>query len=440
MGLVNPDTKEKERPGMESTVMARSSDSSQNGEAPLRAAGAPELTMDEEYGAAPDGGLKAWLVAAGGASVFFCCLGFANSFGTFSQYYATHQLPHKNPDDIAWIGSLNSYLQMAMGLFGGPAFDRWGAKVVRIAAILYIIMMMVLSLCKEYWHFMLVQAVIMGTLQGFMQIPAFAAVAPRRWASSWPARPWGGVVIPIAVARMLNGSTLGYGWTVRVIGFMIMPILLFACAVLVPRLPPRATSLWLGSALRDARFILVVAAFFFASIGMFTPLFYLPTYAVTRGVEATMAGYLLAILNAASTFGRIIPGVLADKYGRINALVTGCLGTGIIIFCFSAAKTEAALIVYAIFVGFFSGSITSAGSAAISICCPDPRNMGTYMGMGLALGSLGLLIGPPIGGALVRSYGGYFEFSMFGGAVCTFGGFVALFFKLLTPEGLLGKV
>lgn len=127
MGLVNPETKEKEHPGIESSVVERSSDSSHNGEAP----GAP-LTMDEEYGAAPDGGPKAWLVAAGGASVFFCCLGFANSFGTFSQYYATHQLPHKTPDDIAWIGSLNSYLQMAMGLFGGPAFDRWGAKVSKL--------------------------------------------------------------------------------------------------------------------------------------------------------------------------------------------------------------------------------------------------------------------------------------------------------------------
>lgn len=308
-------------------------------------------------------------------------------------------------------------------------------------------MMMVLSLCKEYWQFMLVQAVIMGTLQGFMQIPAFAAVShyfdKKRAAALGivvAGSSVGGVVIPIAVARMLNASALGFGWTVRVIGFLVLPILLFACAVLVPRLPPRKTRLWRAGALRDARFLLVVAAFFFASIGMFTPLFYLPTYAVTRGVEATMAGYLLAILNAASTFGRVIPGVLADRYGRINALLTGCFGTGIIIFCFSAAKTEAALIVYAVFVGFFSGSITSAGSAAISICCPNPRDMGTYMGMGLAIGSLGLLIGPPIGGTLVRSYGGYVEFSMFGGAVCIFGGFVALSFKLLTPEGLLGKV
>ncbi|KAK8125900.1 MFS general substrate transporter [Apiospora kogelbergensis] len=437
------DSKEK-RSGKDNSDLEHPSDSSGTGEPPLQEGGTSQ--MDDKFGPAPDGGIRAWLVAAGGACVFFCCLGFANSFGTFAQYYATHQLPHRSPDDIAWIGSLNGYLQMAMGLLGGPAFDRYGSKVVRIAAVLYIASMMLLSLCKEYWHFMLVQAVLMGTLQGFIQIPAFAAVShyfdKKRAAALGivvAGSSLGGVVIPIAVARMLNASSLGYGWTVRVVGFLIMPILLFASAVLVPRLPPRSTSFWLGAAMRDARFLLVVSAFFFASIGMFVPLFYLPTYAVTRGVETTMAGYLLAILNATSTFGRVIPGVLADKYGRLNALVMGCIGTGIIVFCFSLLQTEAGLIVYAIFVGFFSGTITSAGSAAISICCPDPRNMGTYMGMGLALGSLGLLIGPPIGGALVRTYGGYFEFSMFGGATCIFGGLVALYCKFFTPQGILGK-
>jgi hypothetical protein len=35
-------------------------------------------------------------------------------------------------------------------------------------------------------------------------------------------------------------------------------------------------------------------------------------------MDATLASYLLAIINAASTFGRVIPGVLADKFGRLN--------------------------------------------------------------------------------------------------------------------------
>jgi hypothetical protein len=59
-----------------------------------------------EFGDAPDGGLKAWLVAAGGSAIFFCCLGFSNSFGTFVEYYMTNQLQGESLDNIAWIGSV----------------------------------------------------------------------------------------------------------------------------------------------------------------------------------------------------------------------------------------------------------------------------------------------------------------------------------------------
>ena len=82
-----------------------------------------------EFGEAPDGGVRAWLVAAGGFALFFCCLGFQNSFGTFEQYYLTHQLRDQSPDNIAWIGSLSAFLQFAAGLVGGPLFDRYGAWV-----------------------------------------------------------------------------------------------------------------------------------------------------------------------------------------------------------------------------------------------------------------------------------------------------------------------
>ncbi|PGH07253.1 hypothetical protein AJ80_08039 [Polytolypa hystricis UAMH7299] len=61
-----------------------------------------EATLDSpEFGDAPDGGTEAWLVAAGGSAIFFCCLGFSNSFGTFQEYYMTHQLKGKSPDAIA---------------------------------------------------------------------------------------------------------------------------------------------------------------------------------------------------------------------------------------------------------------------------------------------------------------------------------------------------
>lgn len=43
------------------------------------------VTPDEAgaFPPAPDGGRRAWLVAAGSASIFFSCLGFMNSVGVF---------------------------------------------------------------------------------------------------------------------------------------------------------------------------------------------------------------------------------------------------------------------------------------------------------------------------------------------------------------------
>jgi len=157
-------------------------------------------------------------------------------------------------------------------------------------------------------------------------------------------------------------------------------------------------------------------------------------------MSPTLAGYLLAIINAASTFGRIIPGVLADKYGRLNVLALGGLGSGIIVFCMNSTETTAGLIVYSIFFGFASGTIVSGASAAFSLCPKDPRDIGTYVGMGMSISAFGALIGPPVNGAFVDRYGGFVQVSMFSGAMCLFGGCIALMTKATTPQGILGRI
>lgn len=83
----------------------------------------------EAFGPAPDGGLRAWLNAAGGFAVFFSCLGFTSCFGVLQEYYSTHQLRNKTQDEIAWIGSLASFIQFSGGAIGGPLFDRFGVWV-----------------------------------------------------------------------------------------------------------------------------------------------------------------------------------------------------------------------------------------------------------------------------------------------------------------------
>lgn len=293
---------------------------------------------------------------------------------------------------------------------------------------------------------MLVQGVLMGLVMGLLQFPAFAAVFQYFEKNRAGAlglvvsgSSIGGIIIPIALSRMLNGSSLGHGWSVRIVGFIILPLMVFSCMTVKARLPPRKTQFWLASAYKDIRFVLLIIAFFFMFCGMTTPMFYLPTYAITRGMGLVLSGYLLSILNAASTFGRILMGALADKYGRINMFALGGVGTGIVVFCMNSATSNAGLIVYSVVFGFASGTIISGASAAISVCPADARSIGTYMGMGMAISGLGALVGPPISGAIVGADGGYFEVSMFAGSMCTFGGLLAFAAKLSTQQGLLGN-
>jgi hypothetical protein len=96
---------------------------------PKEAAEEKAFTKDPSLDRAPDGGLRAWLVAIGTACTFFAALGFSNAFGVFQQYYITHQLRDQSPDKVAWIGSISAFLQFAASAIGGPLFDRYGAWV-----------------------------------------------------------------------------------------------------------------------------------------------------------------------------------------------------------------------------------------------------------------------------------------------------------------------
>ncbi|KAK3690506.1 major facilitator superfamily domain-containing protein [Podospora appendiculata] len=441
MSIKDPNSENFKSGGNTSTASDYVTPEKDIGDSPTEDDGMPD------FGKAPDGGIVAWLVAAGAGCLFFAALGFSNSFGVFQEYYMTHQLQDESADKIAWIGSVSAFLQFGTGAVAGPLFDRYGARVIRPAAIAYVSGIMMMSLCSKYWQLMLTQGLLMGVSMGLLTLPAMASVSQffdkKRAAALGIAvsgSSIGGIVFPILLAKMLHGSSLGFGWSVRLTGFIIVPFMLFACATIRARLPARTTTFFIGRAWKEPRFTFLVASTFCMFLGMFTPLFFVPTYAVSRGMDATLASYLLAIVNGASTFGRVIPGILADKYGRMNIFALAGLLTGLITLCMTNAESTAGLIVYCIFIGFSSGTIISGCSAAFTGCSRDPREIGTYIGMGMAVGAIAVLIGPPINGALVAKYGGYLQMTIFSGVMCLTGGFIALASKLTTPEGITGRV
>lgn len=48
---------------------------------------------------------------------------------------------------------------------------------------------------------------------------------------------------------------------------------------------------------------------------------YITTYALSKGLEASFAYQLVAILNGASVLGRALPGFVADRWGRYNVMI-----------------------------------------------------------------------------------------------------------------------
>lgn len=70
-----------------------------------------------------------------------------------------------------------------------------------------------------------------------------------------------------------------------------------------------------------------------------------------------------------------------------------------------------------------------------------PKNqseMGTYMGMGMSVMSIAVLIGPPINGAFVTKYHGFVEVSYFGGAFVLVGALGVIVAKHLAKKGIFG--
>ena len=265
----------------------------------------------------------------------------------------------------------------------------------------------VTSICKEYWQVFLAQGVVTGIGAGMVFIPGVAIVgtyfSTRRSTALGLAATGsciGGIVYPIAFRRLIEN--IGFGWAVRVIGFIMLGTLIIAIVVMKPRLPPRKSGpLFNYETLRDPIFGGWLFAVFFTFIGLYVPLFYVEQYARNIGMDANTSSYMLIVINAASIPGRIAPSILADKVGNMSILIPAVFFSGVITIAWMAVKSEAGIIVVSVFLGLTNGSIQAVVPATVAFLCPDLSKLGTNLGMTLFSAGLGMLIGSPVAGAIL---------------------------------------
>lgn len=80
----------------------------------------------------PDGGLRAWSTVCGAWLVEFSVVGVAASFGAMHELYAKEYLSDYSPSIIAWIGSVQIFMQYVLGLVSGRLMDTGRFRTVSI--------------------------------------------------------------------------------------------------------------------------------------------------------------------------------------------------------------------------------------------------------------------------------------------------------------------
>jgi len=359
--------------------------------------------------------LHGWLTVCGVFLIQLAVMGLVSSFGVFQDYYAQTFMPNVTPSNISWIGTVPLFLGFGCGLVGGRIYDRgWFKASMCAGAFIFIICFFLLSLAKEHNFYQVFLPQGLGTGFALMLIytPSFSAVAvqfrqQRALAMGIiaSASPLGGIIYSVMINNLFR--SVGFGWAVRIAAFVALACLVVGLGILLalpnrlfvrPPLPPGTlppVQLPLHK-LIDLPYYLVLISGFCLGIGTYYPLFYIELFAINHGVNANLAFYSVAIMNAACILGRIVPNWLGDKFGAIEVAIPSIFLNGAVCFAMLKASNVPGAVLFSSFYGFFLGASISLYLPVVYAVTPKGLDLGRSMGVGLGPVGLGFLIGSPI--------------------------------------------
>ena len=193
----------------------------------------------------PDGGLVALFQVIAGHLVAFNSLGYVNSFSLFQAYYTAAL--KQTPSIISWVGSIQRFFTLFIGTISGRAMDAGYYRHTAATGLrLQVLGVFMTSFITEYWQLLLAQGICQGLGNGLVFTPTVALVSTyftkkRAVAISGmtSGTATGGIVFPVVARQLLN--RIGFAWTVRVMGFIILVNAAMILALARPRTVPRKT-------------------------------------------------------------------------------------------------------------------------------------------------------------------------------------------------------
>ena len=324
----------------------------------------------------------------------------------------------------------------------------WFRTIVIIGSVFEIVGIFMTSLSTKYWHLFLAQGICTGIGNGLIFCPTLSLVATyfskkRSLAIAIAAcgSATGGLVFPGIVEALL--PRVGFGWTVRVLGFVMLAVQAVASAFARTRLPPRTSGpLVEWAAFKELPYALFAIGMFLNFWALYFAFYYIGSSGSdTIHVSEADSINILLLTNGIGIFGRTIPAYFADRYfGPLNTIIPFALISGIILYCWTAVSSRGTLYAFALFYGLFVAGIQSLFPATLSSLTSDIKKTGVRMGMVFTVISFATLTGPPLAGALIqRDEGNYLYAQMFAGTVLTCG-CITLVAARISKTGLKFKV
>jgi MFS family permease len=316
------------------------------------------------------------------------------------------------------------FLTMGAAGFGwGTLSDRFGARpVVLTGAVLLGLGLVLASRATSPLQFMLAYGVLVGGASGSFFVPMMAAV------TSWFTRhvslavslvSVGVGVAPMTVSPFAASLLSSTDWrgAQLIIGLLAWALLVPA-ALLVRPAPVAARGaggvsaaseeprMGAADALRSTPFLVLALTFFACCATHAGPIFHTISYAVACGLPLMTAVSVYSVEGVAGLGGRVVLGLLGDRYGAKRVLIGGlliqALAAGSFVF---ARRPEDFYAVAAVF-GFAYGGVMPL-YAVLARDYFGQHIMGTVLGAAAMISSLGMALGPSLGGWIFDTTGGY---------------------------------
>jgi MFS family permease len=328
----------------------------------------------------------------------------------------------------ATISTAMTFDFLIMGVAGfawGTLSDRFGARIVVLSgALLLGAGLLIASRATSPLAFQLGFGVLVGIAAGAFFAPMIATVTgwfdtQRALAVSLVSVGVG--VAPLTISPFAAWLISHYDWRTAMATIGAMAWIVLIPASLLIR-PPRTTSPApagadagtastgtapsLQSALTSPPFLVLGMTFFFCCAAHGGPIFHVVSYAISCGIPTMAAVSVYSVEGLAGLGGRLLLGVAADRLGVKPILIGGLLLQSLAIsgYLFATELNEFYLLSSAF--GAAYGGVMPL-YAVLARDYFDQRIMGSVFGAATMLSSIGMALGPVVGGWVFDTYHDY---------------------------------